>query len=110
MDLAQISPVLVKQSDVEAACGLHKGDVAIVHASLSRLGYVIGGAETIVRALLECVGETGTLMAPAQTWLNLDPERNVHGLPAETWPVLRQELPGFDPATCPASGWGRWPR
>lgn len=107
--MVQFSPVLVKQTDVEAACrraGLQEGDVAIVHASLSRLGYVIGGAETIVRALLECVGATGTLMAPTQTWLNLDPERNVHGLPAETWPVLRQELPGFDPATSPSIGMG----
>ena len=100
---------LVRQSDIEAACqlaGLRAGDVAVVHVSLSRLGYVVGGAETVVRALLNVVGETGSLMAPAQTWLNLDPERGVHGLPPETWPLLRQEWPGFDPAVTASIGMG----
>lgn len=45
-------------------------------------------------------------MAPAQTWLNLDAERCVHDLPEETWPLLRQELPGFDPAVTPSIGMG----
>jgi len=100
---------LIRQSDIEAACvsaGLGVGDVALVHASLSRLDYVIGGAECVVRALLKVVGDAGTLMAPAQTWLNLDPERGVHGLPKQTWPLLRQEWPGFDPAVTPSVGMG----
>ena len=100
---------LLTRSDIETACRraeLGAGNVVIVHASLSRLGHVIGGAETVVRALLDCVGETGTLLAPAQTWLNLDPERGVHGLPEETWPSLRRELPGFDPAITPSIGMG----
>lgn len=35
-----------------------------VHSSLSRLGYVEGGAETVVDALLEVVGPEGTVMVP----------------------------------------------
>lgn len=107
--VAQNSRPLVTQSDIETAlhgAGLQTGDVAIVHASMSRLGYVVGGAETVVRALLHCVGDSGTLMAPAQTWLNLDPKRGVHELLPEDWPLLRQELPGFDPAVTPSIGMG----
>ncbi len=35
-----------------------------VHSSLSRLGYVEGGADTVVDALLEAVGPEGTVMVP----------------------------------------------
>ncbi|MFW5868514.1 MAG: AAC(3) family N-acetyltransferase [Armatimonadota bacterium] len=35
-----------------------------VHSSLSSLGYVRGGAETVVDALLDAVAPDGTLMAP----------------------------------------------
>jgi aminoglycoside 3-N-acetyltransferase len=38
--------------------------VVQVHSSLSRLGYVEGGAETAVDALLETVGPEGTVMVP----------------------------------------------
>jgi aminoglycoside 3-N-acetyltransferase len=33
--------------------GLKKGDIIGVHSSLSRFGYVIGGADTVIDALLE---------------------------------------------------------
>ena len=83
-----------------------EGRVVLVHASLSRLGYVVGGAEAMLRALLDAAGPGGTIMAPAQTWLNLDPSRGVHGVPPEEWPTLRAHLPGFDPATTPSVGMG----
>lgn len=35
-----------------------------VHSSLSALGYVEGGADTVVDALLEAVGPNGTVMVP----------------------------------------------
>ena len=60
----------------------------------------------MVRALLDVVGPDGTLMAPAQTWLNLDPSRGVHGLSEEVWPALRAALPGFVRATTPSVGMG----
>ncbi len=36
-----------------------------MHSSLSSLGQVPGGAETVIRALLEAVGRDGTLLMPA---------------------------------------------
>jgi aminoglycoside 3-N-acetyltransferase len=48
--------------------GLAKGDVVLVHSSLSAFGYVEGGADTVIDALLEAVGKTGTVVVPTFTW------------------------------------------
>ena len=45
------------------ALGLRRGTVAFVHCRMSALGRVIGGAETVIRALLDAVGPEGTLVA-----------------------------------------------
>ena len=89
------------------ACGVQKGQTLILHGSLSRIGFVIGGAETVVRALLDAVGEEGTLVVPTQTWKNLDPERGVHGTVPEAWyPTLRDHWPAYDPAVTPSLNMG----
>lgn len=48
--------------------GLEKSDAVMVHTSLKRMGYVCGGAQTVVEALMEVVGENGTIMMPTQSW------------------------------------------
>jgi aminoglycoside 3-N-acetyltransferase len=45
--------------------GLRRGAVILVHSSLSSLGWVAGGAETVIGGLLEAIGEDGTLLLPA---------------------------------------------
>ena len=45
--------------------GIKSGDSVLVHSSLSKIGFVVGGPETIVNALFEVVGETGTLLFPS---------------------------------------------
>lgn len=47
--------------------GLRQGMVVAVHSSLSRLGFVEGGAQTVIDALLAVVGEQGTIMMPTFT-------------------------------------------
>lgn len=49
------------------ALGVAPGDSVLTHASLSRIGFVPGGAETVVRALVEAVGPEGTALFPAHT-------------------------------------------
>jgi aminoglycoside 3-N-acetyltransferase len=44
--------------------GLKRGDNIGVHSSLSSFGYVEGGADAIIDALLETVGEEGTVVMP----------------------------------------------
>lgn len=43
--------------------GLRPGAVAFVHCRMSALGRVIGGTETVIRALFDGVGPAGTLVA-----------------------------------------------
>lgn len=45
--------------------GIRPGQTLCVHSSLSRLGYVDGGADTIIDALQKVVGEHGVVMMPA---------------------------------------------
>lgn len=49
------------------ALGVEPGDSVLTHASLSRIGFVEGGAETVVRAMVEAVGPSGTALFPAHT-------------------------------------------
>jgi aminoglycoside 3-N-acetyltransferase len=47
-----------------AAAGIVRGDVVVVHSSLSRIGDVEGGAETVIRSLRDVLGPEGTLVMP----------------------------------------------
>ena len=47
--------------------GLDSGDEVVVHGSLSSLGWVDGGADSVVDALGEVVGESGTVVVPTFT-------------------------------------------
>jgi aminoglycoside 3-N-acetyltransferase len=59
--------------------GLYPGATVLVHSSLSRIGHVDGGAETVVRALLDAVAPDGTVLFPALTGSEADgPERPPH--------------------------------
>ena len=40
----------------------------MVHTSLKRMGYVCGGAQIVIEALMEVVEENGTIMMPTQSW------------------------------------------
>jgi len=44
--------------------GLKEGDIILVHSSLTAIGYVEGGADTVIDALLETVGPSGTILMP----------------------------------------------
>lgn len=74
-----------------AVMGLQQGDLLYVHSSLRGLGFVEGGADTVIDALLETVGAQGTLVVPTFTL--------VRG--------MKETLQGgthvFDPETSPSS-------
>jgi len=74
-----------------------EGPVVVVHSSLKSIGYVIGGAETVVRALSDWVGEDGTLVFPAFSYSLSDPEQ-WHHPPVAPHLVekVRANLPPFD--------------
>ncbi len=57
--------------------GLAEGDIVLVHSALRKLGPVEGGAETIIDALLQVVGENGTVAVPTHTWKVVSGEQPV---------------------------------
>lgn len=51
------------------ALGVQLGDVVLLHSSFKSLGPVPGGIETLITALEELVGDTGTVLIPALSYL-----------------------------------------
>ncbi|WP_171164477.1 aminoglycoside 3-N-acetyltransferase [Streptomyces sp. I05A-00742] len=77
------------------ALGLAKGDTVMFHTSLSALGYVPGGSRTVIEALTEAVGASGTLMASCG-W-NDAPPYEFTSWPEEWVAAIRAECPAYDP-------------
>ncbi|MET8309427.1 AAC(3) family N-acetyltransferase [Micromonospora sp. NPDC005173] len=83
--------------------GVRPGATLLVHAALRPLGFVCGGPQAVVLALRDALGPDGTLVVPTHTPDNSDPAqwRNPP-VPADWWPLIRAEMPGFDPAVTPS--------
>lgn len=87
--------------------GLTPGMTVIVHSSLSRLGWVAGGPVAVIQALIDVLTPEGTLVMPAHTGEYSEPSYWQNPpVPEEWWPVIRAELPAFDPAITPTRGMG----
>ena len=87
--------------------GLSGGDSVMVHTSLGQIGYVCGGAQTVIEALIEVVGQDGTIMMPTQSWKNLDPETGVHwDADKADWDVIRENWPAYDKTITPTNTMG----
>jgi len=71
--------------------GVREGDLLMVHASLRSLGYVIGGANCVMQALLGALGPSGTLCA----YVDFEPFFEEDDDPAS--------IPVFDKHTAPAA-------
>lgn len=90
------------RNDLEAL-GVERGMLLLVHSSLSSIGWVLGGAPTVLGALSGAVGDRGTLAMPAATPSLADPATwaNPPSLPEELVEELRDTLPVFDRETTP---------
>ena len=101
---------LVLKKDIMDAfkeLGVAKGQAIEVHTSLSSIGFVCGGAQMVIEALLDTVGEEGTIMMPTQTWKNLDPTTGVHWEePEEWWQIIRDNWPAYDKDITPTNTMG----
>lgn len=111
--------IVLKQDIINAFknVGLEKGQTVIVHTSLSSLGFVCGGAQIVIEALLETVGPEGTIIMPTQSWKNLDPSTGVHWEELEEWhDIIRQNWPAYNKDITPTNTMGavaemfrKWP-
>src|SRR5918996_2714438 len=75
--------------------GLRSDGTVMVHCRMSALGHVVGGAESVVRALLDTVGPEGTLMA--YTGWQDEPPEDLDALDEEARRAYLEEHPAYDP-------------
>ncbi|MFN8022372.1 MAG: AAC(3) family N-acetyltransferase [Acidimicrobiales bacterium] len=88
------------------AVGVEPGSTVIVHSSLSRVGWVVGGAIGVVSGLLDAVGTDGTIVMPAQTGVSDPSTWQNPPVPESWWPVIRATWPAFDPRLTPMRAMG----
>jgi len=74
------------------ALKIESGDVIEVHVSLETLGFICGGAETILSALLKVIGHEGTLVTNAHNMLNQDPALLDELIPLAEYPLYRKMM------------------
>jgi len=82
------APKPVTKEDIVAGLrqiGIAAGDLVMVHSSLSAFGEIVGGADTVIDALMEVIGRDGIL-----------------AMPAFTCTAVGENDPPFDPKTSPA--------
>jgi len=99
------------------ALGLPRGGVVLMHSSLRALGWVVGGAEAVVEAVLATLGPDGTLVVPSFSTARTDPARWQHPpVPQAWWQLIRDEMPAYDPRVSSTRQMGaiancvlRWP-
>ena len=76
------------------ALDLSLGDVAMLHISVKAIGWIVGGPDIVIEAILEVIGQKGTLMMMVG-WED-------YPYYIKTWPEEKQkayleECPAFDP-------------
>ncbi|MDN7242046.1 AAC(3) family N-acetyltransferase [Planococcus sp. N028] len=88
--------------------GITAGDALIVHSSLKAMGWIAGGSQAVVEALLETVTPEGTIVMPSQSADNSDPRYWMEPPIPENWhQPLRDTLPAYDPYLTGLRGMGK---
>lgn len=68
---------MLKQEDIQRClldAGIQKGDHLLVHSSLSKVGEIHGGGETLIDAILNVIGDAGTLVMPTFNYTTKIPQ------------------------------------
>lgn len=87
--------------------GLEARQTVLVHTSLSRLGWVVGGPVGVVLALERVLTPSGTLVMPAFTTQHSDPSLwTAPPVPEAWWPAIRAHMPGYLPDLTPTREMG----
>ena len=86
---------------------LNPSDDIVIHSSLSSLGFVIGGAQTVVEVIIDFFKE-GTILMPAHTGDLSDPMFWENPPVKKEWVEdIRTFMPAFDPYLTPTRGMGK---
>lgn len=88
--------------------GIVPGMTLLVHCSLSRIGWICGGAVSVIQALLDLLGPEGTLIMPSHTADNSDPKHRINPfIPSEWFDTIRQSRPAYQPEITPTFNMGK---
>jgi aminoglycoside 3-N-acetyltransferase len=84
--------------------GMTAGTTVMVHSSLGQVGWSVGGPVTVIHALLDVIGTTGTLVMPAESPQVADPSTwQDDRVKPEWYDTIREHLPVYDPRTTPTT-------
>ncbi len=104
--MADIRSLSTLQSDLHRL-GVREGDGLFVHASMKAVGPTIGGARTVVEALLQAVGPEGLVGMPgASSDAYFPPYLNKSSLSEDEIAQIEKAVPGYDKRVSPATGMG----
>lgn len=97
-DTKMIKEVLTKKDILKKLfeLGVKRGMTVEVHSSLASFGYVIGGAQTVVDALVELVGEEGTILMPLHGSCSEPSLWKRPSIALELIPTIREHEPAFN--------------
>lgn len=87
--------------------GIKKDMTLIVHSSLSSIGWVNGGAVSVIDALIQIIGKDGTIIMPSQTGDLSDPKDwEKPPVPLSWHQEIRDTMPAFDVKKTPTRSMG----
>ena len=88
--------------------GLKKGDIILVHSSLSKLGWTVGGPVTVIKALQSVITEEGTIIMPSFTTENSNPVLwHYPAVPEDWWQIIKDKQPAFNSKYSPTRSMGK---
>ena len=90
------------------ALGVKPGAIIIMHSSLSKIGWTVGGSLSVIRALTHTLTPEGTLMMPTFSGDNSEPSNWENPpVPKDWWETIRKEMPAFERKITPTREMGR---
>ena len=98
--------------------GITPGSILITHCSMSKIGWVVGGAVAVISAMLDVITPRGTLIMPTFSGDNSEPYYWQNPpVPEEWWEIVRNNMPAFHLEKTPTRGLGvipetfrKWPK
>ena len=105
--LSQRGPVTIESLDRDFRdLGIEPGMSLLLHSSLSSMGWVCGGAASVILALEEVLRPFGTLVMPTHTGLSDPSGWENPPVPESWWQTIRDTMPAFDPDLTPSRNIG----
>ena len=87
--------------------GLKPGMNVLVHSSLSKIGWVTGGAVSVIQALMDVITKEGNIVMPAHSGDYSDPSNWSNPPVPEEWIYdIKENMPAFRKAVTPTRGIG----